>query len=271
MALTDHELFYGPGTSRPPERVEALSWAEAFYLRKLHGKNVRLPSHMGHLTLAELEARAEEETRPQREAQEAAKRAKAIENAGTAMERALFSGPPKHRTPGRIRIVFLAQLERWGMVGQAAAAAGVSVRTIQRWRNDLPKFNERCEEALDRRQLLLEDKAMARAGKATTKPFFYKGQKLGEVENYNDSLLMRMIGQLNSRRRRTRPVPAAAAPAPAAPAPAAPAPDPAAFATALAASLGPVLREELARALEAERRRAMSPLVGQAESDPFPV
>lgn len=268
MAMTDHELFYGPGTSRPPERVEALSWAEAFYLRKLHGKNVRLPSHMGHLSLAELEARAEEETRPQREAQEAAKRAKAIENAGTAMERALFSGPPKHRTPGRIRIVFLAQLERWGMVGQAAAAAGVSVRTIQRWRNDLPKFNERCEEALDRRQQLLEDKAMARAGKATVKPFFYKGQKLGEVENYNDSLLMRMIGQLNSRRRRTRPAPATAAPAPAAPAPA---PDPAAFATALAASLGPVLREELARALETERRRAMSPLIGQAESDPFPV
>jgi hypothetical protein len=269
MTTTDHELFYGPGSTRPPERVEALSWAEAYYQRKIHGKNVRLPSNMDHLSLAELEAKADEETRPQREAEEAAKRAKAVENAGTAMERALFSGPPRHRTPGRIRVCFLAQLERWGSVGQAAAAAGVSVRTIQRWRNDLPAFNQRCEDALDRRQQLLEDKAMARAGKATAKPFFYKGQKLGEAESYNDTLLMRMIGQLNSRRRRTRPAPAAAAPAPAAPA--APAPDPAAFAAALAASLGPVLREELARALETERRRAMSPLVGQAESDPFPV
>ncbi|MDP2375803.1 hypothetical protein [Reyranella sp.] len=266
MAFTDHELFYGPGSKPQPERIEALSWAEALYLRKLHRNNVRLPAHMGHLSLEELQAKADEETRPQREAEEAAKRAKAVEKAGTAMERALYSGPPKHRTPGRIRVCFLAQLERWGSVGQAAAAAGVSVRTIQRWRNDLPAFNQRCEEALDRRQQLLEDKAMARAGKATAKPFFYKGQKLGEVENYNDSLLMRMIGQLNSRRRHTRP--SSAAPAPAA---AAPAPDPVAFATVLAASLGPVLREELARALEAERRRAMSPLVGQAESDPFPV
>jgi|GEM_PF-1502273 len=205
MALTDHELFYGPGSKPQPERVEALSWAEAVYLKKLHRENVRLPAHMAHLSLEELQAKADEETRPQREAEEAAKRAKAIENAGTAMERALFSGPPRHRTPGRIRVCFLAQLERWGSVGQAAAAAGVSVRTIQRWRNDLPAFNQRCEDALDRRQQLLEDKAMARAGKATAKPFFYKGQKLGEVENYNDSLLMRMIGQLNSRRRRARP------------------------------------------------------------------
>jgi len=109
---------------------------------------------------------------------------------------------------------------------------------------------------------------MARAGKATAKPFFYKGQKLGEVENYNDS--MRMIGQLNSRRH-ARPAPVSI-PAPAAPpAPAPTALDPAAFAQALAASLGPVLREELTRALEAERRREIQPIVGQAESDPFPV
>ena len=114
MAMTDHELFYGAGTSRPPERVEALSWAEALYYRKLHGKNVRLPAHMAPLSLAELQAKADEETRPQREAYDAAQTAKAIENAGTAMQRALLSGPPRHRTPGRIRACFLAQLERWG-------------------------------------------------------------------------------------------------------------------------------------------------------------
>ena len=150
MTISVNEAVFG--IPPQPERIEALSWAEAFYYRKLHGNNVRLPAHMGHLSLAELQAKADEETRPQREA-----------------------------------------------------------------------------------------------------------------ESYNDSLLRRMIGQLNSRRRRARPAPVA--PALAAPA----APDPAAFATALAASLGPVLREELARALETERRRAMSPLVGQAESDPFPV
>lgn len=278
MTISEQERIFGPAGRTPPERIEALSWAEALYYKQLHGADVRLPSHMAALTLEELQAKADEETRPQREAEEAAKRAQAIEKAGTAMERALFSGPPKHRTPGRIRACFLAQLERWGSVGQAAAAAGVSVRTIQRWRNNIPAFNQRCEEALDRRQQLLEDKAMARAGKATVKPFFFKGRKLGEAESYNDSLLLRMIGQLNSRRRRTRPAPAAAAatvapgptPAPA-PAPTAPAPDPAAFAQALAASLGPVLREELARALEEARRREMTPLVGQAESDPFPA
>jgi hypothetical protein len=63
---------------------------------------------------------------------------------------------------------------------RASAFAPSSVGT------KLTAFNQRCEEALDRRQQLLEDKAMARPGKTTVKPFVFRDQKLGEVESCND-------------------------------------------------------------------------------------
>lgn len=255
MALTDHELFYGTGTSRPPERVEALSWAEAFYLRKLHGNNVRLPSHMGHLTLAELEAKADEETRPQREAREAELSAKRIEAAPDSLRRAL-AGPPKRRTPGRLRVAFLRQLGRWGTISQAAAAVGVDVRTIQRWRAKLPRFDERCVTALAQRAQMLEDEGIARARKPHVRPFFFAGKKVGEVETYDNRMLVQMMGQVKAQGARS--AKAAAAPAPA------PVLDPVAFAAALGEVLAPILRGEMAR-------REMSGEAGQAESDPFPM
>ncbi|MBX9944863.1 MAG: hypothetical protein K2Y40_12340, partial [Reyranella sp.] len=78
MTVTDNERLFGPGHARPPERIEALSWAEAAYYKRIHGNNVRLPQHMAHLSLAELQVRADEELRPRREALEAEQSAKRI-------------------------------------------------------------------------------------------------------------------------------------------------------------------------------------------------
>lgn len=260
MALTEYEIFHGPGAKPPPERIEALSWAEAAYYKRLHRDNVRLPKHMAHLTLEELEARAAEETRPQREAQEAEASAKRIAAAPDAIRRAL-DGPPKRRTPGRLRVAFLRQLERWGTISQAAAAIGVDVRTIHRWRSKLPAFDARCVAALARRAQMLEDDGIARARTKTVRPFFFAGKKVGEVESYDNRMLVMMLKQVKAQAAQSaRPTPAAV-PAPA-PAPA-PTLDPAAFATVLGGVLAPLLRAEMERALEMSRR------AGQAESDPF--
>ncbi len=267
MTLSEHELFYGPGSSRPPERIEALSWAEAAYLKRLHGNNVRLPTHMGHLTLAELEAKADEETRPQREALEAEQSATRIAAAPDALRRAL-SGPPKRRTPGRLRVAFLRQLGRWGTISQAAAAVGVDVRTIQRWRAKLPAFNDRCIAALAERAQMLEDDGIARARTRNVRPFFFAGKKVGEIESYDNKMLVHMLSQVRAQQARSAPPPAPAqvpAPAPA------PTLDPAAFAAALGNVLAPILRGEMEHVLGEHRRREMSRGVGQAESDPFPM
>ena len=271
MALTEHELFYGPGSTRPPERVEALSWAEALYLRQLHRDNVRLPAHMGHLTLAELQAKADEETRPRREAEEAERSTRRIVAAPEAIRRAL-AGPPKRRTPGRLRVCFLRQLERWGTLSQAAAAIGVDVRTIHRWRTKLPRFDERCVAALGRRAQMLEDEGIVRARTKNVRPFFFAGKKVGETESYDNRMLVHMMKEMRANQARSAsPAPSPASiPAPS-PAPAAPALDPAAFAAALGSVLAPILRREMLNALEDGRGREMSCVVGQAESDPFPV
>lgn len=268
MALTEHELFYGPGSKRPPERIEALSWAEALYLRQIHRDNVRLPAHMAHLTLAELQARADEETRPRREAEEAERSARRIAAAPEAIHRAL-AGPPRRRTPGRLRVCFLRQLERWGTISQAAAAVGVDVRTIHRWRSKLPGFDGRCVAALGRRAQMLEDEGIVRARTKNVRPFFFAGKKVGEVESYDNRMLVQMMKEMRAQQARS--AHPAASPVSAAPVSAAPALDPAAFAAALGSVLAPILRREMLNALDDGRGREMSCVVGQAESDPFPV
>lgn len=172
---------------------------EALYQKRLHGPNVVLPPDFAGLRLEDLERLVEEIERPRVEAEAAAASARRIAEAPLAVGRAL-QGAPKRRTPARLRVAFLRQLERWGTISQAAAAVGVDRRTIQRWRRTRPEFDLRCEEALARRGQMLEDEAMARARRTTTRPFFYGGRQVGQVEQYNDQLLVRMIGQFANRR-----------------------------------------------------------------------
>lgn len=181
---------------------------EALRQKKLYGPNVVLPPDFRGMALEDLEKLVEEIDRPRREAEAAKESAQRIADAPHAVVRAL-SGPPRRRTPSRLRVAFLRQLERWGSVSQAAAAADVDRRTIQRWRRLRPEFDARCVEALARRGQILEDDGMARARRATRRPFFYGGKQVGEVEQHNDQLLMRLIAQFEARRR----VAAGAAPA----------------------------------------------------------
>lgn len=200
MPGSDYELFYGKGAT--PAKTWSMDPREALYQKRIHGENCRLPADLAVLSLEQLQAEADKLNRPLFEAKEAEERARRIANAPNAIDRALLSGPPRRRTPSRIRAAFLNQLERWGSISQAAAAVGVDRRTIQRWRQRRPEFDKRCEEALGRRGEILEDEGVDRARRATRRPFFYGGKKVGEVEQYNDNLLVRLIGQFESRRRR---------------------------------------------------------------------
>lgn|GEM_PF-2033793 len=193
-----------------PARTWSMDPREALFQKKLYGPNIVLPPDFSGMTIEDLQREADRISKPLREAEEAKKRAARIAAAPLALVRAL-SGPPKRRTPARLRVAFLRQLERWGTVSQAAAAVDIDRRTIQRWRRVHPKFNARCEEALARRGEILEDDGVMRARRAVHKPFFYGGRKVGEVEQYNDSLLVRLIAQFERTRRLARPATAAPA------------------------------------------------------------
>ena len=176
---------------------------EALHQKRMYGPNIVLPPDFHGMALEDLEKLVEEIERPRREAEEARLSAQRIADAPRALVRAL-NGPPKRRTPSRLRVAFLRQLERWGTVSQAAAAIDVDRRTIQRWRRLRPEFDARCVEALANRGQILEDDGMARARRATKRPFFYAGRQVGQVEQYNDQLLMRLIAQF--RRAQAAPV-----------------------------------------------------------------
>ncbi|MDP1841153.1 MAG: hypothetical protein Q8L19_21865, partial [Reyranella sp.] len=68
MSFYDQARPFGVRENPP---IEGLSWTEAAYYMRIHGKNFHPPAQMHGMSLAQIEAKAREETRDQREAQEA--------------------------------------------------------------------------------------------------------------------------------------------------------------------------------------------------------
>jgi hypothetical protein len=127
----------------PP--VEGLSWTEAAYHMRIHGHNFHPPAHRRGMSLAEIEAKAREETREQREAQEAKESAARIENAPKSIARALLDGPStaKANKPAqrgwRLRVRYANQLRRCATLREAAARVGVvSARAVRMVTNSSP-------------------------------------------------------------------------------------------------------------------------------------
>jgi len=101
------------------------------------------------------------------------------------------------RTPARQRAYFLRQFERCASVTEAAARTGITARTVQRWRQNDPRFARRYDETLARRWELLEDDGVRRARLPNVRPYFYKGRQIASIESYNDRLLMYMLTRLD--------------------------------------------------------------------------
>lgn len=76
-----------------------------------------------------------------------------------------------------------------GMVKSAADAAGVHRMTLVRWRKTNPDFALAWEEAREGVVDLLEDEAFRRAVNGIDEPTFYRGEVVGSVKRYSDTLL----------------------------------------------------------------------------------
>ena len=185
------------GTREAPP-VEGLSWTEAAYYMRIHGKNFHPPAQMRGMSLAEIEARAREETREQREAQEARESAARIENAPKAIERALLDGPSSKRAmPAqrgwRLRVRFLNHFRRCRTYREAAARIGVDESTVRRWRHKFPRFAKHCDDIVAERYLESSHDLKLRAGEPRTRPYFFRGKQIGEQVTHDDRALMFLL------------------------------------------------------------------------------
>lgn len=88
---------------------------------------------------------------------------------------------------------FLAALADLGVVGEAAALAGVDRSTVWRWRETDPAFAALFDEAIEAATDRLESVARRRATEGYERPVYYKGEEIGRVTEYSDTLLALLL------------------------------------------------------------------------------
>lgn len=91
------------------------------------------------------------------------------------------------------REAFLKCLAEGYSVSKAAAAAGVTRRTVYNWREADEDFARDWDAAIEAGTDLLEDEAKRRAYEGTEKPVFYQGVQCGEVQEYSDTLMIVLL------------------------------------------------------------------------------
>jgi len=112
----------------------------------------------------------------------------------------------KHRTPTNPREkrhhkpgwkpIFLAELEKWGVVEHAAHVAGVHVRTAYEAREKDPRFRADWAEAKGTFVGRLEALSMQRAMVGTPKPVYYQGKKIDTIQELENAHLRWVLAHL---------------------------------------------------------------------------
>lgn len=85
---------------------------------------------------------------------------------------------------------FLREYGKSGKMQHSAGVAGISCRTVQKWRKDHPEFDEQYEDAHQRYIDMLKTAAIHRATVGVTNP-----GKFGDITTYSDNLLMFLLKQ----------------------------------------------------------------------------
>jgi len=95
-------------------------------------------------------------------------------------------------TPEKLT-AFCAALAETCNVGRACAAVGVSRYTAYKWRKEMPEFAESWDDAMRAGVLALEDEAHRRAFEGTTEPVFHRGDEVGSIRKYSDTLAIFLL------------------------------------------------------------------------------
>lgn len=92
-------------------------------------------------------------------------------------------------TPKR-RAAFLAALSNAHTVTRACKAAGLTRRNAYNHRESNPEFRKEWDEAKEAGGEFLEEEARRRATVGTLKPVFQRGEEIGHIREYSDTLLI---------------------------------------------------------------------------------
>lgn len=87
----------------------------------------------------------------------------------------------------------LAALREGASTRQAAEAANVSRSTLQAWREQDEEFAQAWVDAYNDGTDLLEDEARRRGTEGWEEPVFQKGEHVGDITRYSDTLLLRSL------------------------------------------------------------------------------
>lgn len=88
---------------------------------------------------------------------------------------------------------FLKKLREWPNVARAARQCGVSRQTVYNHRRSDDEFAAAWDEALDEGVDRLEEEAERRGFKGVMEPVYYKGEKVGTIRRYSDTLAIFLL------------------------------------------------------------------------------
>lgn len=109
----------------------------------------------------------------------------------------VHSGPRRRLSPPRLRTRFLRAFERSGSLAEAAARAGITPRTVQRWRSRDPRFARRYNEVIEQQEAILGDIAIRRANSTGRRVHIYHGKEVASVERHNDQMLRFVLSRFD--------------------------------------------------------------------------
>src|SRR5690554_3190265 len=84
-------------------------------------------------------------------------------------------------------------LAETGMITRAAKAAGIPLSRHYQWMKSDPEYALAIREAMEQAADLLEEEAIRRARDGVKEPVYYKGEIVGYVYKYSDSLLQFLL------------------------------------------------------------------------------
>ena len=103
------------------------------------------------------------------------------------------------RTPSRARArkrwdkAFLDELRLTGVVASACMLAGVGRSTVYERRESDEPFKKAWDEAIEESADWLEKEARRRAVEGTLKPIYFKGELVGFMREYSDTLMALLL------------------------------------------------------------------------------
>lgn len=105
----------------------------------------------------------------------------------------------QNRTPQRARVrkrwqkAFLEELRLTGIVASACMLAGVGRSTVYERRESDAAFKQAWDDAIEESADWLEKEARRRAEEGTLKPVYFKGELVGFIREYSDSLMALLL------------------------------------------------------------------------------